>query len=506
MAGSKPTAVHFTLIFFVMLSLFLGIFAYMFYSDYQEASTKLTEAQRQNDADKTAIANELQEKQELIDAMGYGFAEVGSPDDPNSTLGAVHQDFSRVAGLISTAPQQQTVRDVLGALAAQAAQRAQVAQQSQTSEQQSQATFQQQTAQQQTEVAQARQDQAASEKDLRDLEQKAQEQIASITQQRDQWQAQYRENLGQLETLKAEFLQAQDDWAKIRQQLNNTIDYQREQIAELENISFERADGEVMLVDNTTRTVWINRGARDYLRPQVTFSVYSKEHRGIARSTADVKGKIEVVRVDQNSAECRILEEDLTRPIAPGDPIYSPLWQSGMVEKIAFVGLIDLDGDGVSDRDLLKEIMDVNHSEIKLQITDEGLRSPPEATLDVDTKFLVKGEIPDPTQFPGLDEKVRQIENMMNELHLLEEEADRYGVDVISLNEFLTWVGYRNQQRVFRPGETKGFNLGSGARSTAVDEVYNDRSSSGSTSELFQNRRGSGVQGTGSSGSQRYGR
>lgn len=143
----------------------------------------------------------------------------------------------------------------------------------------------------------------------------------------------------------------------------------------MENISFEAPDGEITLVDNVTKHVWIDKGERDHLRPQVTFSVYTKDHQGIARSTADVKAKVEVVAVEARTARCRILEEDLTRPIAPGDPIYTPLWHSGMVEKIAFVGIIDLDGDGKSDRELLKEMMDINHSEIKLQILDDGTRS-----------------------------------------------------------------------------------------------------------------------------------
>ncbi|MCA9055004.1 MAG: hypothetical protein KDA75_14280, partial [Planctomycetaceae bacterium] len=492
---SKPTAVHFTLIFFVMLSLFLGVFAYMYFTDFQEAQAKLGEAQTQAQSDKQAIANALQEIEEVKSRLGYNFAELGSQDDPNSVLGALQADFTNVAGLLAAAPQSQTVREMLAALAAQLKNRAEETQQARGSEQSSQQNFLTQTNQQQQAVTQAQQDQQKSEGQLRDVEATMAEQVAQLNQQVTRWQDDYRKVLGDYETQKDEFSQAREDWDKERKRLQSTIDYQREQISEIENISFESPDGEIVYVDNETRRVWINKGERDFLRPQVTFSVYTKEHRGIARSTADVKAKIEVVSVDAKSAMCRILEEDLTRPIAAGDPIYTPLWHSGLVEKIAFVGIIDLDGDGVSDRELLREMMEVNHSQIKLQIMDDGSRVPAEATLDVDTKFLVKGDIPDPNDFPGLDEKQRHIQDLMEELHQLEDEAKRYGVQVISKNEFLTWIGYVNQQRIWRPGENQPYNLGSGAQSQGVGGNFDDRTSPGTVSGAYSRERVGGGSG-----------
>lgn len=488
-ASNKPTAVHFTLIFFVMLSLFLGVFAYMFYTDYQETVVKLTEAQSQSDKDKQAIANGLSQIEDLKTLLGYNFAEVGSADDPNSVIGAAMGDFKTVAGVLSASPQSQTVKEMLATLAAQLRNRAEQAIQAQAGERASQQNFQSQTSQQSAAVTSAQDAQRKAEADLRDVETRAQEQIAALTAQVESKQQLYRTTLGELETLRDEFTQAQEDWNKQKTSLKATIDFQKDTIAQLQNISFEAPDGEITHVDNETRRVWINKGQRDHLRPQVTFSVYTKEHRGIARSTADVKAKIEVVQVDATSAMCRILEEDLVRPIAPGDPIYTPLWQAGLVEKMAFVGIIDLDGDGVSDRELLKEIMDVHSAQIKLQILDDGTRVPAEATLDVDTKFLIKGDIPDPNDFPGLDDKQRHIADMMEQLHKLEDEADKYGVQVISKNEFLTYMGYKNQQRVFRPGQSQPFNLGAGSRSQGVGGNFQDRTAAGRVSGAYETER-----------------
>jgi hypothetical protein len=496
-AGSKPTAVHFTLIFFVMLSLFLGVFAYMTYDDFKTVDAEKAALQQQAGQDKQAIATELAEKEALKTALGYDYAIVGASNDPNSVLGALDADQRNIAAVLTPAPQQPNVRATFAALAAQLNQKSQTTVQAQTSEQQSLANFQQQTAQQVQDVTAAQQSQNTAEATLRDKTKQFDEETVRIRTERDQMEQAYRDVLGQFEQLKDDFTRAQDQWHKTQRDLLATIKVKADTIAQLEDISFESPDGEVTLVDNSLKSVWINRGALDHLRPQVTFSVYTKDHRGIARSTADVKAKLEVVRVDQRSAECRILDDDLTRPIAPGDPIYSPLWQSGRTEKVAFVGIIDLDGDGKSDRELLQEIVDVNHAEIQLQILDNGQREPPEATLSVDTKFLVIGDIPNPLDFPGLDERVREIELMMEENNKLSgtgadgepSEADKYGVQRVSLNEFLTWVGYRNQQRVFRPGQSEKYNLNAGARSAGVDEVFNDRTSGGNTSRLFQNNR-----------------
>lgn len=495
-ASSKPTAVHFTLIFFVMLSLFLGVFAYMFYTDYQETSVKLAEAQLQADKDKQAIANGLSQVEDLKALLGYNFAEVGSADDPNSVIGAATAEFKTVAGMLAAQPQSQNVKEMLTALAAQLRNRAEVAQQSQTGEQSSQQNFRAQTDQQAAAVASAQQAQQKAEADLRDMEVKNQEQIASLTKQVQDKTADYRKAVGDYETLRDEMTQLQEDWNKQKATLKNTIAFQKDQIAQLENISFEAADGEITHVDNETRHVWIDRGSRDHLRPQVTFSVYTKEHRGIARSTADVKAKIEVVEVQADSARCRILDEELTRPIAPGDPIYTPLWESGRVEKIAFMGIIDLNGDGVSDRDILEEIMAVNHCQIKLQILDDGSRVPEDATLDVDTKFLVEGVILDPNDFPGLDEKVRHIENTMTQRGLLLDEAERAGVQVINLNEFLTYMGYQNQQNIFRPGQSQPFNLGAGSKSQGVGGNFQDRTAAGRVSGAFESERFGGASGS----------
>jgi hypothetical protein len=238
--------------------------------------------------------------------------------------------------------------------------------------------------------------------------------------------------------------------------------------------------------------VWIDLGSLDKLRPQVTFSVYTTDHRGIGRGVEDIKAKIEVTRIiDGHLSEARILDEDLFRPIAEGDPIFTPLWAAGRTEYFAIVGRPDLDEDGDSDWDLFREIVENAGAKVDLIVNDEGLREPFDGTLSARTKFLIIGDVDDPSEYSGQPEKQELINQILAEQKALIDEARLYGIRVVRLNDFLEYIGWKPQQRLWQPGENKPFNLGQGSQSASVDEVYQDRTSSGQTSELFrQNRAG----------------
>ena len=115
----------------------------------------------------------------------------------------------------------------------------------------------------------------------------------------------------ELTTLRADINRERVDKEQIREQMTRLKKDLDDQIANLERVnqrmrdeldgikkvSFEVPDGIIRNVDNTTRTVWINIGEDDQIRPQVTFSVYDQDHHGIARGPEDIKGSVEVVRV-----------------------------------------------------------------------------------------------------------------------------------------------------------------------------------------------------------------
>jgi hypothetical protein len=268
--------------------------------------------------------------------------------------------------------------------------------------------------------------------------------------------------------------------------LQQTVAQQLQKIDDLQKVSFERADGFVRQVDHSTKLVWINLGSEDRLPDRLTFSVYSQSHHGIARGHQDIKGSIEITRIiGPHMAEARILKNDIYNPIHAGDPIYTPLWSPGVTESFAFSGIMDVDGDGKGDRDLLHSILKAAGAKISNEVDDNGVRHG--TGLTNADKFLVLGTIPDPQE--AADVKERERRKKLSEQHeKIETEAKNNGVRVIRLADFLAYIGFKADRRLWRPGELSKRKLKAGAASASVNQTVGRRQSSGQTSGLYNKR------------------
>ena len=141
-----------------------------------------------------------------------------------------------------------------------------------------------------------------------------------------------------------------------------------------------------------------------------------------------------------------------------------------------------------SDRGQLHNILHHAGAEISVEIDDEGYRQPEDGVITQDTKFLVRGYIPDPSQYPSEDPNRERLDRMQREQTGLIESAQRQGVRILSLNDFLAFMGYKPTQRLFLPGENMPFTLQGGGRSSDVGGTLNPTFSSGQTSELFRRK------------------
>lgn len=478
-ASSKPTAVHFALVFFVMFTLILSVVLYLKWTDASEFQAQLRAEQDSARELSNALDRQLAFEQEVKDIWGNPSTQTLTEDIANDlgTFGGAQS-----ANTVSTTLSQ--MRTEIDNLAAQVATLNTGLTTSQTQTRDAERNAQDR-------VDQIQASQQDSETQLQALITRHEEEIAERDATIQQWQNDYRAVQAEKENVIDEFRRATDDWNEREHLYNQQITFLTDQVQELTKVSFERADGRIVNVDNNTRTVWINLGHLDLLQPQVTFSVYTKNHRGIGRGVEDIKAKIEVTRLlGPHMAEARILEEDLSRPIGESDPIYSPLWSAGRTEYFAFVGRVDLDEDGDADLDQLQEIVHNAGGEIDLYVDDEGLRVPADAGLSARTKFLVIGDLDDPADFSGQTDKQDLAERVLNEQKALIDESRLYGIRVVRLNDFLDYIGFRPQQRLWRPGEERPFNLRNGARSASVNEALEDRLSTGTVSELFRNNTG----------------
>ena len=77
-------------------------------------------------------------------------------------------------------------------------------------------------------------------------------------------------------------------------------------------------------------------------------------------------------------AEARIVEDDLSNPLMPGDQIFSPSWEPGRAEHFALAGFIDIDGDGNSDRQRVHDLIALNGGVIDEEVDRRRQASRPD--------------------------------------------------------------------------------------------------------------------------------
>lgn len=488
-AANKPTAVHFSLVVFVTATLVLGVFTYLGWQKNREKETLLAQKDKELGELKSLSTKHRTETDALKLVIGSQLPEIGADvAGADTVIGAMAAANSPQG---PAGPQAQS--NILASMIAMRtyidnleAERAQL----QAALNQNQTQFTSLESNALEKVAQIQTSQSSTEQQLqaniaarqKAIDEKNAE-LAAITKERNESQS----RVGMI----------QDDYDRFKRDtstrivlLDKQINFYKSQLDELTKQGFEREDGAIVSVDNTTRTVWINIGSAETLKPQVSFSVFTSDHRGIGRGVEDIKAKIEVTRILQpHLAEARILDEDLFRPIQEGDPIYSPLWTAGRKEYFAVVGRPDLNDDGQSDWDLFRELIATAGAELDVIIDDQAQRVPADAKLSARTKFLIVGDIDDPAKFSGIPDKQKLALDIQKQLDALTDEARLYGIRVVRLNDFLDYIGYKPQQRLWQPGTGRDFNLREGTQGKAVDETYQDRSSGGITSEVYRKNR-----------------
>ena len=189
-------------------------------------------------------------------------------------------------------------------------------------------------------------------------------------------------------------------------------------------------------------TVWINLGTGDSLRRQVTFSVFDADLHDAAK--ASKKGSIEVTRLmGDHMAEARITNDDPTNPILTGDNIYSQIWHRGKKLHFAITGVIDIDGDGQSDLQLARDLIELNGGIVDAYLDDDGKV---QGEITANTRYLISGEAPEKSGKVALQKGAQDMYKTASSL----------GVETVTITEFLSQMGYKPQDHTV--------NLGTGAK------------------------------------------
>ena len=465
-AANKPTAVHYSLIVFVMTTIIGLVAAFLYRRDLLEETAKLNVA---DDKARTAQALSDSLASQILaikDVIGHGYDQVGTKEDTNPTtvLGAMKQDIATYAPDLQAA----TYKDVLASLSQELtnAKREVASLQASLNDHRErmgalQAQYQQMVNEHDEAKRAALEDNTAVVQKQKEYVDAKNQEIAAAEERARNAQSQYEELREQTD---AQIDELQNEITL----LTTRNDMLQNRYNEALDVSFEVEDGNVVHVDQSRLLVWINLGEADGLRKQTTFSVYRRGHQGVGRrgqgasyGGEDIKAAIEVTEIlGAHRAEARIIEQDVAYPIMPGDPIYTPLWTAGRAEKFAVVGMIDIDGDDRNDREEFHEIVRSAGAEIGLEVSDQGETIGGPLTSDI--KMLIVGDIPVYTDAPN--ERLRAEYQAISQAHTtLEKTARQQGVRVITLPDFLTLIGYRPTRRIWTQGADWNLKAGQGA-------------------------------------------
>lgn len=247
----------------------------------------------------------------------------------------------------------------------------------------------------------------------------------SLDDQRNNYEAQITKNTTRIKEL-------EEQVTKLDRANRNLIEQRKDEPG-----SFEIADGQISWV-NQNGTVWINLGAADSLRRQVTFSVFDRDQHDAAKAAK--KASIEVTRIlGDHMAEARITKDEPTNPVLTGDNIYSQVWHRGKKLHFALTGLIDIDGDGNSDLEQAKELIALNGGIVDAYLKDDGKM---EGDITANTRYLVLGDVPDSAMKSAMADGFQKMSKMASSL----------GVQTITLPQFIDQMGFKPQDRTVHLG------------------------------------------------------
>jgi hypothetical protein len=430
MAARQDQTLQIFLIIFIFLFLITAVVAYLGWRGYSDTHQTLTKTQTDLSEKSNQMTSQKTDMGDMQEKLGVGretaIAEVKKTieEDMKNYGAAVTDEVSR------------TYRKVLETVAKERDDAA-------------------------AREAKAKADKAALEKTLLAKETETKKQIDEYDKQRKQAQADLASETGKfaedrkgLEKTKADLQKSLDDQRTQYEGRIAQLDKEKKDLTEkgvkladavqkmIENRkdepeSFEVADGRISWV-NQDGTVWINLGTADSLRRQVTFSVFDSDLHDAAKSKK--KGSIEVTRLlGEHMAEARITNDVPTNPILTGDNIYSQIWHRGKKLHFALTGMIDFDGDGKSDMDLARELIDLNGGVVDAYLDADGKV---QGEITANTRYLVSGDEPDSLAKAGSAENVDDMYKTARSL----------GVETITLPEFLNQMGYKPQDRTVRLG------------------------------------------------------
>lgn len=287
---------------------------------------------------------------------------------------------------------------------------------------------------------------AALKQEAERREQEKAAQLAAKDEQLARQMAETEALMEEVNRLKAEARRRDDEYEITLTKLNNRIRDLEAKMRELRPSGFDpyailtKADGQVLRAIPGSDVVYIDLGARDRIRPGMTFEVFSPMR--ARREEFLGKAAIEVTAVMESTAECRVTRSTPGRPIVEGDVVVNIAYERDRLPAFVVRGAFDLDYDGRVDDNGVEKVGAIVRA-WGGRVVDQ---------VDENTDFVVLGMGPQVPELPGgrpVSEVIRDLADSrldeLTEYRQVVEQARSLYIPIITQSQFLFLTGYSGQ-------------------------------------------------------------
>ncbi|WP_152054062.1 hypothetical protein [Tautonia marina] len=461
---------------FVSLTVILAVTSYFLYSEYskanQDATTARNEATQANtkasqannnlisvldragyqvQSDTAAVLTTIDtDQQALVASLSEQLAEANQTIQQAQQDGATGTEVARyrenLTGLIQTFTDESTLsptlKGSLETLAALTANQSRLATALATDNVRLRRQLENVDNVNQAELNRQQQAAQTAQTDLQNEHQKYEGLFEEQRDQLSQLQRQVAELRVQNDGLTTNLASQKADYEDRISDILEQMKYWRDQ-SEKTEVVLDNADGYVTFVDYTTRRIRTNLTRSMGARPQMILSVFDADAPGLPSDKP--KARIKLIDVGNQETVASIEEQfDKNNPLRVGDQLYSAAWSPDGPQRFALIGKIDMNRDGVDDREDLKRLIQAAGGVVDYDLPTPSVGQE-QGELNAKISYYIIDER-DPIRTPSNMRSVQEmnLDDMAFATTRTEviEEARRLGLRPLPVERLLSSLGY----------------------------------------------------------------
>lgn len=276
-----------------------------------------------------------------------------------------------------------------------------------------------------------------------------------LVQQVGELQSLAQQQQNEIDQLETTLAQTRADFDRQRTELLAQLTEWRRRVEADEQI-MDVPDGRIVYVDHARNEVRTTLNRRQGARERMQFAIFDRDSPGLP--TDRPKATIELIRVTDSGSIGRILDtRTLSNPIRDNDLVYSAAWSPDQPQRFALIGKMDIDRDGVDDREDLKRLIRQAGGVIDYDLPPPGVGFESGEISGLTTFYVIDEREPirPPTgsasDFPGTE-----TQEWLQKKSSALETAQQNGVRPINIGRLLAYLGYTYGREI--PGQVEAIN------------------------------------------------